>query len=108
MPGPRLTAVLISRFMLNLQAVDNKALRVGSHVDTLDDSFWRNSSVIFNERILGSLESLVIDDARQDDDETAATEGTRTEGTAETRETSGEGAGRGDRERDATKVLEKL
>ena len=54
----------MSRFMLNLQAVNNRTLRgdVGSYADTEDSRFWRNSSIIF-ERVIGSLGSTVLDDS---------------------------------------------
>lgn len=72
----RLTSVMIARFMLNLQEAHNRTLRLGSHADTQNSSFWRNSSVIF-DRVMGSLGSSVIDDTRAlggEDDPNRATQ----------------------------------
>ncbi|KAI0794601.1 hypothetical protein C8Q74DRAFT_1249696 [Fomes fomentarius] len=52
-----LTAILISRFLLNLQAVNHQAL----HLDSLSDrSISQNHTLVF-EHVVGSLGSYVVD-----------------------------------------------
>ena len=55
----------MSRFMLNLQAVSNQTMRLGSGSGTQGDDAGRVSSLLFNERVLGSLGSSAISDPRE-------------------------------------------
>ncbi|RDX45271.1 hypothetical protein OH76DRAFT_1010153 [Lentinus brumalis] len=56
-----LTAVLITRFMLNLQAVNRKALHLGGPAAATSSSGSCGGSLVF-ERVVGSLGASVLDD----------------------------------------------
>ncbi|KAI0788054.1 hypothetical protein C8Q74DRAFT_1255522 [Fomes fomentarius] len=64
-----LTTILVSRFMLNLQAVNNHVVCIGSRSDREGQDSGRVSSLLFNERVLGSLGSSVIDETQAADEE---------------------------------------
>ena len=66
--------------MLNLQEVNNRTHRLGSHADTEYDGSERVSSLVFHERVLGSLGSSVIHDPGAEDEEE---DREQVEGTAE-------------------------
>ena len=56
-PVHRLTAILMGRFMMNLQEVHCRALHLGSQVGTETGSSSNNSPIVF-QRVIGSLGSL--------------------------------------------------
>ncbi|KAI0773961.1 hypothetical protein C8Q74DRAFT_1267580 [Fomes fomentarius] len=60
----------MSRFMLNLQAVNNRTMRLGWHTDTQDESesLGRISLPVFNG-VNGSLGSSVVSDMHTDEEE---------------------------------------
>lgn len=65
-----LTSVLISRFLLSLQAVDSRAVCLDSQMSTQGGEESRvNSTLVFNERIIGSLGSSIVHDARTTEDD---------------------------------------
>ncbi|KAI0788056.1 hypothetical protein C8Q74DRAFT_652381 [Fomes fomentarius] len=60
-----LTSVLISRFLLSLQAVDRRAVCLDSQTSSQGGEESRvNSTLVFNERVIGSLGSSVVHDTR--------------------------------------------
>ena len=59
-------AILMSRFMLDLQAVDSRSRRLTSQIGTIDTATGHQSSIAFDRRVLGSVGSSVTADTYND------------------------------------------
>lgn len=64
----RITAILVSRFLLHLQCANRKALNMSSVDDTRADATPSSGTVIF-ERVVGSLSSFVSFGPEEDDED---------------------------------------
>ena len=55
----RLTCILVSRFLLDLQGATRKSLHLGTHIGEATDTDARTKSTIIFERVVGSIASTL-------------------------------------------------
>ena len=55
----RLTCILVSRFLLDLQGATRRSLHLGTHVGEATDTDARTKSTIIFERVVGSIASTL-------------------------------------------------
>ncbi|KAI0709855.1 hypothetical protein C8Q76DRAFT_82093 [Earliella scabrosa] len=63
-----ITAILVSRCMLNLQAAYRKTMHVDSQFSTFGGNFGASDTLVLR-RVIGSLGAPVIDDTHTEEDE---------------------------------------
>ena len=55
----RLTCILVSRFLLDLQGATRRSLQLGTHIGEATDTNARTKSTIIFERVVGSIASTL-------------------------------------------------